>query len=204
MRKHVNWRKLGLGALAALALVALAATVYASGGGHGGGHEGPIVSAAKWKDFGWRVMNFIALLIILNKYLKKPLVDGLKGRQQGIKEEFEELETKRAEAEAQYQEYAGRLSGLDAELEKMVQNAVAQGEVEKEKIIANANEAAEQIKRQAEMAVVSAVAEAKKKLTDEVAEQAAVMAEEIIKKNLNADDQKNLVTAFMAKAGGVA
>ena len=201
MRKQVNWRKLGLGALAAVAMLGLAATVYASGGG---GHDGPIVSAAKWKDFGWRVMNFIALLIILNKFLKKPLVDGLKGRQQGIREEFEELETKRAEAEAQYQEYAGRLSGLDAELEKMVQTAIANGEVEKEKIIAQANEAASQIKRQAEMAVVSAVAQAKKELKDEVAEQAAVMAEEIIKKNLNTDDQKNLVSAFMAKAGGAA
>ncbi|MEN8140886.1 MAG: F0F1 ATP synthase subunit B [Thermodesulfobacteriota bacterium] len=199
MQKNVKWRKLGLGALAAVALMGVAATVYASGGG-----DGPIVSAAKWKDFGWRVMNFAALVIILNKFLKKPLLDGLKGRQQGIREEFEELETKRAEAEAQYQEYAGRLSGLDAELEKMVETAIASGETEKEKILAQANEAAEQIKRQAEMAVVSAVALAKKDLKDEVAEQAAVMAEEIIKKNLNADDQKNLVSAFMAKAGGAA
>jgi len=200
MQKNVNWRKLGLGALAAMALVGAAATVYASGGGEGA----PIVSAAKWKDFGWRVMNFAALLIILYISIKQPLLDGLKGRQQGIKEEFEELETKRTEAEAQYQEYAGRLSGLDEELAKMVESAIANGEVEKEKIIAQANEAADQIKRQAEMAVVSAVAKAKKDLKDEVAEQAAIMAQEIIKKNLNADDQKNLVSAFMAKAGGVA
>lgn len=201
MHNKMNWRKLGLSALAMAAVVGVAAAAYAGGGGHG---DGPIVSPEKWKDLGWRVMNFVALLIILNKFLKKPLVDGLKGRQQSIREEFEELETKRAEAEAQYQEYAGRLSGLDAELEKMVQNAIANGETEKEKIIAQANEQAEQIKRQAEMAVVSAVADAKKKLKDEVAEQAAAMAEEIIKKNLNADDQKNLVTSFMAKAGGAA
>jgi F-type H+-transporting ATPase subunit b len=212
MRRDVNWSKLGLSALAVVAILGVAAMAYASGdphaaeaahgGGHGGGGLG--LTPAKLKDLGWRAMNFAALLIILVKFLKKPIVDGLRGRRQGIREEFDDLESKRGAAESQYQEYASRLSGLDAELKAMVETAIAQGEVEKERIIAEANEAAGQIKRQAEMAVANAVAEAKVKLKRDVADQAAVMAEQIIKNNLQAADQVALVEGYLAKVGGVA
>jgi F-type H+-transporting ATPase subunit b len=221
MRKDVNWSKLGLTALAVTAVVGVAALAYASGdphavagahgaavdahgaaAAHGGGHS--TITPEKLKDLGWRAMNFAALLIILIKFLKKPIVDGLRGRREGIKEEFDSLEAQRTESEAQYQEYAGRLNGLDEELKEMVAKAIAQGEVEKERIIAEANDAAEQIKRQAESAVANAIAEAKVNLKDEVADQAAVMAEELIKKNLTADDQSNLVGAYLSKVGGVA
>ncbi len=224
MRKDVNWSKLGLTALAVTAVVGVAALAYASGNphamagahgaavdahgavaAHGGGHGAvSTVTPEKLKDLGWRAMNFAALLIILIKFLKKPIVDGLRGRREGIKEEFDALEAQRAESEAQYQEYAGRLNGLDEELKEMVAKAVAQGEVEKKRIIAEANDAAEQIKRQAESAVANAIAEAKVTLKNEVADQAAVMAEELIKKNLTADDQDNLVGAYLAKVGGAA
>ncbi|MDA3971498.1 MAG: F0F1 ATP synthase subunit B [Desulfobulbaceae bacterium] len=206
MRKDVNWSKLGLSALAVMAVVGVAALAYAAADAHGGGGGDGLlgIPAHKWKDLGWRAMNFAALMIILVKFLKKPIVDGLRGRRQGIKEEFDSLETQRSEAEAQYQEYAGRLSGLDAELQEMVAKAVAQGEVEKTRIIAEANDAADQIKRQAELAVANAVAEAKVNLKKEVADQATVMAETIIKSNLTADDQSALVGSYLSKVGGAA
>ena len=221
MRKDVNWSKLGLTALAVTAVVGVAALAYASGdphamagahgaavdahgaaAGHGGGHS--TVTPEKLKDLAWRAMNFAALLIILIKFLKAPIVDGLRGRREGIKEEFDTLEAQRSESESQYQEYAGRLNGLDVELKGMVAKAIAQGEVEKELIIAEANEAAEQIKRQAESAVANAIAEAKVNLKNEVAEQATVIAESLIKKNLTTDDQDNLVGTYLAKVGGAA
>ena len=210
MQKDVNWSKLGLGALAVLAVVGVTALAYASGdphaadAAHGGGHGFKMPSPEKFKDLGWRAMNFAALMIILIKFLKKPLVDGLRGRREGIKEEFDSLEAQRSESEIKYQEYASRLNGLDDDLKEMVAKAVAQGETEKGRIIAEANEAAEAIKRQAEMAVTNAVAEAKLNLKNEVADQAAVMAEELIRANLTADDQSALVDTYLAKVGGAA
>ena len=212
MRRDVNWSKLGFSALVVVAVVGVTVLAYASGdpnaadAAHGGGHgaAGLGLTEDKLWDLGWRAMNFAALLFILVYFLKKPIVDGLRGRRQGIQEEFDDLESQRSSAERQYQEYASRLSGLDDELKKMVETAIAQGEVEKERIIAEANEAAEQIKRQAEMAVTNAIAEAKVNLKRDVADQAAAMAEEIIKSNLKADDQVALVEGYLAKVGGAA
>ncbi|MEN8257481.1 MAG: ATP synthase F0 subunit B [Thermodesulfobacteriota bacterium] len=204
MRRDVNWSKLGLSALAVVAVMGVTAMAYASSDAHASGPASWGLTPEKLWDLGWRAMNFAALMFILIYFLKKPIVDGLRGRRQGIREEFDDLESQRSAAERQYQEYASRLSGLDDELKKMVETAVAQGEVEKERIIAEANEAAEQIKRQAEMAVANAVAEAKVNLKNEAADQAAVMAEGIIKSNLQADDQVALVEGYLAKVGGAA
>jgi len=205
MKKKNKWSKIALGALALTAIVAIAGNLYASGGEAGGSMTGPqgSLSPAKLKDFMWRVMNFAALMIILIKFLKKPLVDALKGRQQSIATEFEDLETRRADGEREYNEYASKLAGIDNELKEMVQKAIAQGQVEKERIIEEANKAAENIKRQAEMAIHNEITEAKRRLKSEVTEQAAIMAEEIIKKNLQATDQDKLVEDYLTKVGGL-
>lgn len=215
MNKNTKWSKAVLAALALAAVIGTAGIIYASGGdphaaaagdAHGAssltGPHGPL-APAKVKDLLWRVMNFAALMVILIKFLKKPLADALKSRQQNIAAEFEDLESRRSDAEQQYKEYEGRLAGIDDELKGMVQKAIAQGQVEKERIIAEANRAAENIKRQAELAVQNEIAEAKRRLKSEIAEQAAVIAEEIIKKNLQDADQTKLVEAYLTKVGGL-
>ena len=50
------------------------------------------LSAAKLKDLGWRIVNFIALMIILVKFGAKPIGSGLASRRTQIKEEIESLE----------------------------------------------------------------------------------------------------------------
>ncbi|NOR10081.1 MAG: ATPase, partial [Desulfovibrionaceae bacterium] len=47
------------------------------------------------------------------------------------------------------------------------------------------------------------IAEAKRRLKAEIVEQAAVMAEEILKKNLQDADQDKLVEDYLTKVGGL-
>lgn len=202
MNDSRKWKQIALAVLTAGAVVGIAGAVYAAGADSAGGAHGSL-SPEKLKDLGWRVMNFAALMIILVKFLKKPLADGLKNRKEGIRAEFEDLEARRGEAEREYKEYAGKLAGIDDELRDMVEKAVAQGQKEKERIIEEAERAADSIKRQAEMAIQNEVMEAKRRLKVEVTEQAAAMAEEIIKKNLQPTDQEKLVEDYLSKVGGL-
>lgn len=175
----------------------------AHGEGHGEGHVAPMITAAKLKDLFWRTVNFIALLIILVKFLAKPIANGLSGRQRGIQEEIEDLEAKRDEAERSYKEFEGRLAGMEKEMDAVVEKAVALAEVEKVRILNEAEQSAEDIKRQAEAAVQAAVVEAKRSLQEEVAEQAASMAEELIVKNLTPEDQVAITEQYLEKVGAV-
>lgn len=178
-------------------------TAGVEGEGEGGEHHTPMITAAKLKDLFWRTANFIALIIILVKFLAKPIAGGLAGRRRGIQEEIEALEAKRDEAERSYKEFEARLAGMEKEMETVVEKAIAMAQDEKVRILKEAEDSAQDIKRQAEAAVNAAVVEAKRSLQEEVAEQAAAMAEELIVKNLTPEDQVTITEQYLEKVGAV-
>ncbi len=195
--RHSKGMRIAL--MAGLALLVAAAAWAAEG--HGGGHGGG-VTHEKLMDLLWRTMNFAALVAILVAALRKPIANGLARRRQAIIEQFEELEARKNEAESKYREYEAKLAGIEAEVQRILDAAVAQGEAEKERIIAEAERAAGDIKRQAEMAVQHELAEAKRQLLAEIADAAAKAAEELVRKNLQAEDQVRLVKEYLGKVGG--
>jgi F-type H+-transporting ATPase subunit b len=202
MNSNTKWSKLFHISLLALAVLALAGMAYASSGAEAA-HGGGSLSPAKLKDLLWRVLNFAVLLVVLIKVLSKPIANGLRARQQSIKEQFADLEERKAEADKAYQTFEEKLAAIDSEVNDIIQSAVAQGEAEKERIIEEANRAAADIKRQAEMAIQHELTEAKLRLREEVASQAVVMAEELIRKNLQETDQVQLIEDYLAKVGTV-
>ena len=196
--------KNGIAVLAAVLMVALAAgAAWAAGGGHGDAHAYDSLSPAKLTDLGWRVMNFAVLLFILIKFGAKPIGSALSGRRKQIADEIKDLEEKKAAAERSYQEFSAKLSTVEKDIDTIVEKAVAQAEIEKARIIERAEKAAEDIKRQAKMTITNEVTAAKRELKDEVTEQAAAMAEEIIKQNLTGDDQVKIVEDYLDKVGAV-
>ncbi len=171
--------------------------------GEGGHAVSNSLSAAKVKDLGWRIVNFIALMIILVKFGAKPIGSGLSERRKKIKDEIETLERNRAAAENSYNEFQAKLATVESEIDKVVERAIAQAEIEKAKILEKAEQGAADLMRSAEMAVQNQVTEARRTLKNEVAEQAAVIAEEIIVKNLTADDQVKIIETYLDKVGAV-
>jgi len=170
--------------------------------GHGGGLAA-MLSPEKLKDLFWRTVNFLALVVLLVKFGAKPIMSGLSGRQQQIREELETLTARRDEAEASYKEFSAKLAGMEREMDVIVEKAIAQAQVEKERILAEAEKAAEDIKRQAEAAVMAELEDAKRTLREEVAEQAAAMAEELIVKNLTSADQVAITEQYLERVGAV-
>ena len=172
--------------------------------GETGGHAAPnSLSAAKVKDLGWRVVNFIALMIILVKFGAKPIGAGLSARRKKIKDEIETLEQNRAAAENSYNEFQAKLATVESEIDKVVERALAQAEIEKAKILEKAEQGAADLMRSAEMAVQNQVTEARRTLKNEVADQAAILAEELIVKNLTKDDQVKIIETYLDKVGAV-
>jgi F-type H+-transporting ATPase subunit b len=172
----------------------------AAGHGEGAGHEGHHgLTHSQVMNFIWHCLNFSILAFVLVKYLKKPISDGLRGRTEAIKAQFADLDAKKAEAERKYAEYESKLSGMDEEAKKILENYIAQGQAEKERIIVQANEAADRIKAQAEFYVQQELAKAQAELRTEVAELAVGMAEDIIKKNLTEQDHERLIGDYLER-----
>lgn len=183
-----------------VSLVAVVTIVFACGlvfGASDGGHgEGGM---DKTKDLIWRIMNFAVLAGVLIFLLKKPVAQALTGRQQGIKEQLSDLEKQKQEAEQQLGEYKQRLSRLETEVEKIIADYIQDGEAAKAKIIEQAKASAEKLQEQAKKNIDQEFEKAKKELRAEMAGEAVAMAEELVKKNINDEDQKRIINEYLTK-----
>ncbi len=167
-------------------------------GGHGHGeHHG--LTHSQVMNFIWHCLNFSILALVLVKFLRKPIADGLRGRTEQIQAKFDALEDKRKDAEKKYADYERKLSGLEDEAKRILTTFVEQGQSEKEKIIAQAHEAAERVKAQAEFYVQQELAKARVALQKEMADSAVAAAEELIRKNLTEQDHHKLISEYLER-----
>jgi F-type H+-transporting ATPase subunit b len=187
----------------ALSLTTFSVSIFTASDTYAASGEGQAVSNSlskeKLMDLFWRVINFIALMIILVKFGAKPIGFALGNRQKQVKEELDDLEQRRDNAEKQYREFETKLSTVEKDIDSIVDKAVAQAEIEKAKIIEKAEKAVDDLKRSAELAVQNEIVEARRVLKDEIAEQAAAMAEELIVKNLTPEDQVKIIENYLDK-----
>lgn len=180
----------------ALALVALSAAVAcaSSSGGHAD-------SGAVAKDFGWRVLDFGLMAVLLVYLLTKPIRNGLAGRREGIEKALNDAVAAREAAEAKFAEYDIKLSKAAVEIEEMSTAIRREGELERERILANAQEMAQKITAEAEKSAESEILRARTELRQEASRLAITLAEDLLKKQINAGDQQRLVNEYVSKVG---
>jgi len=180
--------------VAVCVLFAVGIVFASSGGGHGEGG-----GMDKTKDLIWRTMNFVVLAGALFFLLRKPLAQGLEARRQGIRDQLDDLEQQKADAHKQLAEYKTRLAQLDKEIGKIVAEYVKDGEAAKAKILEEAKVAAEKLQTQAKKNIEHEFQKARQELKAEMSNQAVSMAEALIKKSINDDDQKRIVDEYLTK-----
>lgn len=178
-------------------VLGLAAMGFAQEAAEGGHHAD---TGAQMKDFMWRCIDFAALVAIAVWALKKADVKGtLAARREGIEKTLKEAVEAKEAAEKKFAEYSTRLDEANKEIEVISANMKREGELEKERIIAEAKEAAARIKAQAEAAAEQEVLKAKDELRAEAARLAVELAEQKIKQNIAKGDQDKLVGDYISK-----
>jgi len=180
--------------LGGVAGLALAGAAWASeAGGHGG------IDAAKLNDLLWRTVNFVIFAGILYKLAAKPIKEFFASRKNTIGQELQDLEGQKISVQKALKEAKAQLAAVAAEREQIIQQYIAEGEAEKAKILAKAEQSAQRLK---DMAVVTIEAETKKAAADlkrEIVETAVQLSEQLIKERIVAEDQQRLVDDYLAK-----
>ena len=124
-----------------------------------------------WPDFFYRLLNFTIMVAVLVFVFKKLNLKGyFTKRTEAISNTLRDLEEKKKEAEKTYEEYRQKLARLDEETDRILKEYIEQGEREKAKIIANAEKAAAEIRKQTDIAIEQEIKSAKEGLQREIAE----------------------------------
>ncbi|PIU52463.1 MAG: hypothetical protein COS90_11310 [Deltaproteobacteria bacterium CG07_land_8_20_14_0_80_60_11] len=195
--RRTGWLRIGaafwgLGAGLLLAGVA-AASEAAAGGGHGG------ISAEKIQELLWRTVNFVVFAGILIYLVAKPAKKFFAQRSQDVATTLSELEAKQAAAEAAVKAAEARLAEVAKEREKVIQQFMAEGEMEKAKILDKANQVAARLKEMAVMTIEQETKKAAQGLREEVVGLATQMATDMIKEKATYADQQGLVEEYLQK-----
>lgn len=169
-----------------LALTALAAET----------EQGPSSFKKIWM-LSWRLLNFLILAYLMVRLLKKPLSNFFQESARVIREQLQGTEQACQEAEQELQEMETRLEALDQEIQKLQGVIGEHGQRERDKIIENATQTAEQMLEKAKLEAAFSAQQAKNQLRLEVIDEAVRMAAESIRKAIASGDQERLVNEYL-------
>ena len=180
--------------LSGLFILTVTSLAFASGGGE---EHTPL-----WKEYMWKILNFLLLFIVLYKFAKKPFADFLQKRSETIAKTLQEAKAAREAAEKALREVEGRLKSKDAEIEAIIAAAKRSGELERNAIIEESVRLKEKIVEQAKTNIEFELKQAKEIIKAEAVELAMELAEKKLKERLTIDEQEKLLDDSLVKIGG--
>jgi F-type H+-transporting ATPase subunit b len=151
------------------------------------------------QDLLWRTVNFVVFAAILIKLVAKPAKNFFAQRSQDVATTLEDMAAQQAASEAAVKAAEDRLAAVAKEREKVIQQFVAEGEMEKAKILDKANLVAARIKEMAAFTIEQETKKAAQSLKEEVVGLATQMATDMIKEKATYADQQGLVEEYLKK-----
>lgn len=159
--------------------------------------EGGVVA-----DLFYPLLNLGLLFVVLYFTARKPVLGFFRERRDRIESELENAAQLKAEAEAQYARWQRQLVELDSELEQIRATARERAASERERILADAQTAAERIRTDAHVAIDQELRRARKLLREEASSLSIELAGELLRGQVGDADRDRLVDEFIEKIEG--
>jgi F-type H+-transporting ATPase subunit b len=177
------------------------------GGEHaeGGGHHGP--APINWTDI-WDTkrpaflalaINFGVLLTLYYMLGKKPVAEALKQRRVTIGKDIDEAQALLDEAKERAKKYQAELNTADADASTAKASLISSGKGEVDRMLIEAQERADRMKRDAERLVEQERKQVQIDLLNETVDLAVREAAQILEKSVTADDHARLAQDLLAE-----
>ena len=171
----------------------------------GGGHHGP--AEINWTDISDKsrpaflalAVNFGLLVAIYFALGKKPIALGLKKRRIEIGKDIEDARRMLDEAKERAKKYQADLKNADVDAATAKASLISSGKGEVERLLTEAEEKAERMKRDAERLVEQEQKQLRQDLMVETINRAVTEAHKILEKNANSEDHARLAQELLAE-----
>ncbi len=152
------------------------------------------------------LLNAAILYLLLFKFGKKPIADGLRSRKLGIMKGMEDAARMKAEAEASLAKYQKKLDDIDDEVARIKREMKEAGEAESARILSEAKERRARLERDARTLVEQELKAARESLMRDTVRAAIKSAESTLVSRIGDADHQRLGDEFLAsvKSAGAA
>lgn len=151
----------------------------------------------------WVLVIFIVMAVILYRTAWKNVLTGLKGREERIRNDIAAAEAARLKAEASLKEYNASLANAESKARDIIAKATSDAAAVAERIKVDADKAAQERVERATRDIAEARDQAMREIYAQAADLATNVAEKILRRNLNVEDQRALVAQSLEQVGAV-
>ncbi|MDD2400948.1 MAG: F0F1 ATP synthase subunit B [Clostridia bacterium] len=152
-------------------------------------------------DLLFSMINFLVLLVILNKFLYKPLLSMLDTRKEQISKDLDNAEIAKNEAQQMKEEYIKQMEQAKKDAQAIIDKATGLGEETKESIINQAREESIRITEKAQEMIRLEKEEALGQLRDEVSSLVVLAAGKVIGKTIDRETHEKFINDFIEEVG---
>lgn len=158
------------------------------------------VSVDLWTTiFTWG--NLVILLLLMKKFLFKPVRAVIEKREQEITKMYEDAEQKEAQASEMKASYEASIANAKAEAGEIVKNATAAARKTEEQIISDAQTRAEAMLTKAQAQIEADRIKTIESVKSDISGMAVGIASKVIEKDINEDDHRKLIDEFINELG---
>jgi F-type H+-transporting ATPase subunit b len=163
-----------------------------------GGHEGGGLISLD-KSLIIQFLNFIILLLILQRLFYKPFLAKMAERTQAIQKSLDEAQAARAQAARQQEENETRFRAAHAEAAAIRAQALKEAAEEQKRLVDAARAESQRLVETAKAQMDADVRRARDELRREVADLATAVAEKLVRRSLRDEDHRRIVADAIAK-----
>lgn len=142
-------------------------------------------------------VNFVILVLILNKFLFKRVLQHLDDRKKEIEDTFDKIEHDKQSIAQLTEEYLNKLSNIEREGYQKIQSAIKEGLTAKSAIVSESHLQADNILRKAREELELEKKKAMKELRSEIISLSIAAAEKVIRKELDEQTNSKIVSEFL-------
>lgn len=158
------------------------------------------VSIAPWTMiFTW--INLLILVLVMKKFLFKPIMNMFAQRENEIGSMYEKAETAQKNAEDMESEYTEKLSAAKEEASRIMKDATHEATLRGEQIVFEAQQKASAIVTKANKEIEREKEAAVKEIKEDIASIAVDIAQKVIEKDLTEKDHERLLEEFIESSG---
>ncbi len=153
----------------------------------------------------WQIVislcNLVIIFLIIKHFLYKPVKKMMDKRKEDIDKELAEAEGVMQDAIAEKQIWKEKLDGAKAEAKGIIDDAVLKAKDRSDAIVADANEKANSIRRQAETDIALERRKSEEQVKKEIVDVSTLLTEKVLGREINPEDHKSLIDSVIEDIG---
>ncbi len=153
----------------------------------------------------WQILislcNLLILFLILKKFLFKPVKKAVADRENAIKQQYEQADSAQKEADSLKAQWESKMLKAEENANAILAEASQNAQKRSDAIIAETNERAERIIKQAENDAELEKKKARAGIKQEIIDVSAALSEKMLAREINTEDHRQMIDTFLSELG---